>query len=173
ILLTVSALTFGSNYTLRVSNVRDRATTPNTIAPNSPFTFLATAYTPVDIGNPAQPGSLTVVSNGYNVIGGGTDIGSSADQFQFSYQQRTGDFDVKVRLAQLGLSDLWAKAGLMAREDLSASSRFAAALATPSVSGSFFESRDPAGALATSSGWFPANFAQTYLRLKRAGNVFS
>src|SRR5262249_9742110 len=82
-------------------------------------------------------------------------------------------FDIKVRLAQIGLSDLWAKAGLMAREDLSASSRFAAALATPSVSGSFFESRDPAGALATSSGWFPANFAQTYLRLKRAGNIFS
>ena len=29
--LTVSALTFGSNYTLTVNNVRDRAATPNTI----------------------------------------------------------------------------------------------------------------------------------------------
>jgi len=173
ILLTVSALSFGTNYTVHISNVRDRAASPNTIAPNSTFTFLATQYSPVDIGNPAQAGSLTVVSNGFNIIAGGTDIGSSSDQFQFSYQQRTGNFDVKVRVASLGVSDIWAKAGLMAREDLSAASRFAAVLSTPSLSGSFFESRDPAGSLSSSSGWFPPNFSETWLRLQRVGNVFT
>src|SRR5439155_5927604 len=173
IILTVSPLTIGTNYTLLVSNVRDRAATPNTIAANSAYTFLAAAYTPVDIGSPVLAGSFTVVSNGFNIIAGGTEIGAGSDQFQFSYHQRTGDFDIRVRVALLGLSDIWAKAGLMAREDLSASSRFAAVLSTPAVSGTFFEWRDPAGALANSSGWFPPNFSQTWLRLQRSGNLFS
>jgi len=171
--LVVSTLSFGTNYTITINNVRDRANTPNTIAANSTFIFQAVPYTAIDIGNPAQPGSMTVVSNGLNVVAGGTDIGAGSDQFQFSYQQRTGDFDVQVRVALLTPSDVWAKAGLMAREDLSPYSRFAAVLGTPSVSGSFFESRDPAGAAATATGWFPANYSQTWLRLQRVGNLFT
>jgi alpha-galactosidase len=37
--LTTSALTKGTTYTLTVNNVRDRAATPNTIAPNTKATF--------------------------------------------------------------------------------------------------------------------------------------
>ena len=59
----------------------------------------------------------------------------------FNYEQRNGDFDVKVRLQGLELSDAWAKAGLMARESLSTVSRYVGAFGTPSVSGCFLQYR--------------------------------
>ena len=49
VILTTTPLAFGSNYTLTVNNVRDRASTPNTIQTNSQRTF-SLSYTPVDIG---------------------------------------------------------------------------------------------------------------------------
>ncbi|MEI9960371.1 MAG: hypothetical protein WDM76_04340 [Limisphaerales bacterium] len=51
----------------------------------------------------------------------------------FSYQMRSGNFDVSVRVENLGLSDIFAKAGLMARETLDPGSRFAATTATPAM----------------------------------------
>ena len=61
----------------------------------------------------------------------------------------------------------------MARETLTASGRFAAALATPAMNGTFFEWRDPAGSAASTAGSFPANYPNTWLRLNRVGNTFT
>src|SRR5439155_20708103 len=91
----------------------------------------------------------------------------------FNYQLLVGDFNVKVRLAGLSLADVWTKAGLMARESLTAGSAFAAALATPGSGGVVFESRASTGAAAASSGYFPANYPNAWLRLQRAGNLFT
>src|SRR5262245_22411516 len=77
-----------------------------------------------DIGNPSVGGVVTPVVGGFNLSAGGSSglgVGTS-DQFSFDYVQQSGDFDVKVRLAGLSPSDAWAKAGLMARTDLTASS---------------------------------------------------
>jgi hypothetical protein len=71
------------------------------------------------------------------------------------------------------LSDIFAKAGLMARESLTANSRFAAAMTTPAMNGSFFEWRDPAGSASGTAGNFPANYPNTWLRLRRAGTTFT
>jgi hypothetical protein len=171
--LTTPPLVYGSNYTILVSGVRDRSTTPNTIAPNTPARFGAMPYTPQDIGPASSPAIAAIAGNGIDMTSWGRDIGGSADQFTLSYQLRTGDFDVGVRLDGLSPSDVWAKAGLMARETLDPSSRFAAALATPAMVGSFFQWRDPAGTGAASAGSFPVNYPMTWLRLKRAGNVFT
>ena len=72
-----------------------------------------------------------------------------------------------VRLAGLIPSDVWAKAGLMARETLDAGSRFAAVLATPAMAGSLFEWRDTKGNASQTSGSFPVNHPNTWLRLQR------
>ncbi len=173
VVLTTAALTYGSNYSMVINGVRDRATIPNTIATNTAAAFLALPFAPQDLGNPAVSSTVTVVSNGLNVTALGGGFGGNSDQGNFSYQVYTGNFDVSVRLAGLGLSDVFAKAGLMARENLTASSRFAAALATPAMNGSFFEWRDPAGSAANSTGSFPANYPNTWLRLNRVGNVFT
>ncbi|HZO55650.1 MAG TPA: hypothetical protein VFB63_23270, partial [Bryobacteraceae bacterium] len=171
--LMLSGQVEGVTYTLTVNGIIDQCTGGNVIPPNSQATFMAVAYTPADVGNPVPGGGTVPVPGGYNVTGGGRDIGGTSDQFQFSYQQRVGDFDLKVRIESLGLSDAWAEAGLMARESLTGGSVFASAMATPTISGSYFQSRNTAGGTTTLSGSFPANFPNTWLRLQRVGNQFT
>ncbi len=172
--LAAGPLVYGSNYWVVVNNVRDQATTPNILATNTLVKFTATPYLSLDIGNSTITSVVTIVSNGVDILAAGSGIGDGpSDQFNFNSLARTGDFDVSLRLANLGLSDVFAKAGLMAREKLTVGSRFAASFATPSMAGDFFEWRDPAGIASSKTGNFPANFPNSWLRLKRAGNVFS
>ncbi len=173
VFLTTTPLTYGSNYSVTINNVRDQATPPNTIAANTIVTFTALPYAPQDIGGSAIPSTITLVSNGVNVVAAGTDIAGFSDQFNFDYQIRTGDFDIAARISGLSLSDLWAKAGLMARETLDPGARFAASLATPGLNGCYFASRDPAYSTVVTLGSFPANYPYTWLRLRRVGNVFT
>ncbi len=173
VVLNTAPMTFGSNYTLVINGVLDRAATPNVIATNTTVSFQVMAYAQQDLGNPSVNSTLVPAGNGYDVTAAGSDLGGYADQGSFSYQVCAGNFDVSVRLAGLGLSDIFAKAGLMARENLSVNSRFAASLATPAMNGSFFEYRDPTGNASSSSGGFPANYPNTWLRLNRVGNTFT
>jgi len=173
VLLTMSALVSGVPYTLTVNDVRDRAAAANPIAPNSRFVFIPLDYVPHDIGNPLPGSSVVVATNGFDITAGGQDIGGTVDQFNFSFQRRSGNFDMQVRIESFGLSDAWAKAGLMARETTNANSRFASALATPSLGGTFFLSRVTIGGEATPTGTFPVNYPHTWLRLRRAGNLFN
>jgi len=171
--LTNAPLVYGSNYTIVINNIRDLASTPNTIAANTMVTFSVLPFVPQDIGGPAIASTVTYTTNGLNVSSAGNYIGGYSDQFNFEYQPQTGNFDVTVCLAGLGLSDLWAQAGLMARANLSAGSPFAAALATPGVNGDFFAERATTSGLAVTSGSFPVNYPNTWLRLNRVGNVFT
>ena len=171
--LTTVPLTSGSNYVIVLNGIRDRATSPNTIATNTQVTFFAGPYTPQAIGNSAPAGTITGSGNGYDVGGGGRNIGGAADQFQFVWQPFTGDFDQTVRLNAFGQTDPFAQAGLMARDDLTASARFAAVLATPTINGAYFESRTVVAGGATSSGYLRVNFPYMWLRLQRIGNQFT
>jgi regulation of enolase protein 1 (concanavalin A-like superfamily) len=173
VVLTTAPLTYGSNYCIVINHVRDRAATPNTIATNTTVTFSALLYSPLDLGNPSVASTVTVADNGFNVTAAGTDFGGNSDQGNFSYQLVSGNFDVAVRVAGLSLSDIFAKAGLMARENLTVGSRFAAAFTTPAMNGSFFEWRDPANSASSTAGNFPANYPNTWLRLNRVGNTFT
>jgi Lamin Tail Domain len=173
VVLSVSGLVSGSTYTLTVSNLAARTAIGAVIAPGSQTNFVAYLLLPVAIGNPAPAGGIFAVAGGLGLSSAGADIGGTSDQFQFGYQLWTGDFDLSVQLSGLSLSDVFAKAGLMARETLDPASRFAAALATPSMAGCFFEWRDRAAALASTAGRFPVNYPNTWLRLQRVGNVLS
>jgi hypothetical protein len=61
----------------------------------------------------------------------------------------------------------------MARASLDAGSPFAAALATPGMVGDFFADRTVTNGPAATAGSFPANYPDTWLRLKRVGSVFT
>lgn len=54
VVLTTSPLIANTTYTLTVNNVRDRATTPNTILANSQRTF-STTIRPIDVGHLSLP----------------------------------------------------------------------------------------------------------------------
>ncbi len=175
VILTTSPLTLGVTYTLRVSNVRDRAQTPNVIAPDSTASFMAVEYLPWDIGNPPLAGSAQPVPGGVDVAGSG-DVGGTSDRLQFAWKPLTGDFDLRVRLDGVTVSDPFLHAGLMARESTDANARFAAAFASSMQLGCFFEARSTAGAATTVAaprGGFRANYPQTWLRLRRQGQTLT
>lgn len=173
VVLTVAAMTDGAPYTLTVNNVADQSAAANTVTNNSQANFLASIYAGTGIGSPTPAGGQTPVADGLNLSGGGADVGGASDQFQFSHVQRTGDFDVKVRLDSLSLADAWSEAGLLAREALTPGARAASVMATPSISGCYFQSRGASNGATALSGSFPVNYPQTWLRLKRAGNDFT
>ena len=173
VLLTTAPLTYGTNYTLVINGVLDRALPPNLIATNTRVTFQALPIVLQDIGDPSMASTFTVTTNGLVVTASGSAFGGASDQGGFIYQPCTSNFDVCVCVADLGLSDVFAQAGLMARETLDAGSRFAAALATPAMNGTFFEWRDPADSTADTVGNFPANYPHTWLRLQRVGDTFN
>jgi hypothetical protein len=172
LVLTTATMVDGASYTLAVRGLKDRAAAGN-ILPESAMNFIASSYALAAVGDPSLGGTQVPSGNGYNISASGGTIGGTSDQFQFSYQKRSGDFDVKVRLASLTLADPWSEAGLFAREDLSAGARGAGILATPSISAMYFESRSSSNGAATISGHFPVNYPNTWLRLKRAGNTFT
>ncbi len=173
IVLTVATMLDGDSYTLTVNDLVDQSAAGNVIAPDSQTRFVATANALSAIGDPVLPGRQVPAGNGYDITAGGSNLGGRKDQLEFSYQKRSGDFDFKVRLDALGLADAWSVAGLVAREDLTPGTVSAGALATPNISGAFFESRNVANGAAILAGSFPVNYPDTWLRLKRAGNAFT
>lgn len=76
-----------------------------------------------DIGNPAIAGTVITSENGFDITAGGADIWGVKDEFNFVYVERKGDFDLVSRIESLSAPHLYTKAGLMAREDLTAGSR--------------------------------------------------
>jgi hypothetical protein len=167
VVLTLSPpVPFETSQTLRVSNVLDRASTPNVLV-GTQVVFTAREFNLQTVGGAAS-GGIVPVTGGGNVTG----WGAGEDQFQFGWQSVVGNFDYQVRVQELSLADVWARAGLMARENLGTESPFAAAFATPTLAGSFFQYRTNQGGLTARVGSRPASFPNMWLRLQRAGDVF-
>ena len=143
-----------------------------------------------DIGNPAHKGIAQIVEDGVNIKAGGEDIWMNSDQFHFVYQQSTGDFDFVVRLESLEKSNLYTKAGLMARQNLTPGSRNVMFLAFPGndirthnrggyefqyrlETGKQSQSIYPSLTDSVAEAAFPVNFPNVWMRLKRVGTKFS
>ncbi len=141
VVLGVRGLQLEQVYVLWVSNVSDRAAASNVIASGTQWTFTSREFAPQDIGSPPVAGTLSYTTNGVDMTAAGDGIGDTEDQFFFNYREETGDFDIEVRVESLERADPWTAAGIMARESLVSSSRFAAVLGTPSVAGIYFEYR--------------------------------
>jgi regulation of enolase protein 1 (concanavalin A-like superfamily) len=134
--------------------------------------FDPAALVGVDVGNPSIPGSTTAHAGFVEMTSVGA-IGFKSDQFHFASSEQPGDFDVRVRVASLKNTDLWAKAGLMLRADKNAGDRFAGVFATPSGAGCLFQARLADQGAAASQGFFPANQPFTWLRLRRTGDTIA
>lgn len=171
IVLTVGTLTNGLTYTLTVSNLANAFAPDNVIAAGASVSFVASPYVPIGIGTP-QP-IQTVLSNGVTLSTTGLLLNGTNDQSGFSGQLQYGDFDISVHVAGLTAADVWTEAGLMARQTLAPGSTFAGSIATPTMSGCFFDYRSSSNGITTPSGGFPANIPNTWLRLSRAGSLFT
>ncbi|MCF7668950.1 MAG: lamin tail domain-containing protein, partial [Verrucomicrobia bacterium] len=172
VILNVSPLQAEVQYTITVNNVTDRASAKNPMTPDTKVSFVTSAITPQNIDIPPDAGTFKPVKDGYDISISRSHIGGETDMLQFSCEQLTGDFDIKVRVKSLDPSNPWAMAGLMAREDLDGNSAFFSAMATPGISGAFSEFRRQKGAESQRTGSFPVNYPNTWLRVKRSGDKF-
>ncbi|MCW1886836.1 PQQ-dependent sugar dehydrogenase [Luteolibacter flavescens] len=174
---------YGATYKWRAdqsdADLLDGALTENVSIATAPVG----SFTSQDIGNPTLPGSTVRDGNQITITAGGTDIWGNSDQFHFAHQQRTGDFDVSVRIESVVQSDLYTKTGLMVRDSLAANARHVMALVFPSnaarnnnTGGYEFQYRATTGGGATAL--YPAapqplvNYPNTWLRMKREGDTF-
>ena len=124
----------------------------------------------MDIGSPALQGSASYASGAYIVKAAGIDIWDTSDQFHFVYQPVTGNVEVVARVASLGNTDRWSKAGVMIRESLTAQSRHAMVLTSISKGYGFQRRPEPGGYSEHTSGG-PGS-APGWVRLVRTGDLF-
>jgi hypothetical protein len=141
-----------------------------------------------DVGNPVIAGIVAVSDGGFDITAGGADVWGVKDEFNFVYVEKTGDFDFAARIESLAAAHLYTKAGLMAREDLTPGSRhiyfqiFPDNKARNKNNGGFeYQYRQqtdgemkaiyPARFEGTPD--FPVTFPNTWIRLKRVGNMFT
>jgi hypothetical protein len=141
-----------------------------------------------DIGNPAIPGKVILMKNGIDIYAGGADIWGTIDEFNFVYIERTGNFDLVSRVANLDAANLYTKAGLMAREDLTPGSRhiffqvFSDNNHRNNNNGGYeFQYRRTRDSLMKAiypksyigNPEFPVKYPNTWIRLQRSGNQFT
>lgn len=168
----LTALT--GNFTVGLNNLKDLA--GNTM-PNTVLNGILVGLTATDIGGPGVMGeSFTCDGLTVRILGGGSDIWNLADQFHYAYRNVTGDFDARVRLHSLTQSDVWAKAGIMAREDTYSGARNVMVLATPLPLNNLYQTqwRDATdGGSASAPTLAPVPYPNARVKLIRQGNRFS
>ena len=124
-----------------------------------------------DIGSPALAGRSSESNGTFSVTGGGSDIWGTRDQFQFMYQQASGDVEVVARLNQIGYAHAWSKGGVMIRESLSDSAAHAF-MAGTAGKGWAFQRRSASGGDSVHSPGSPTT-APGWVRLVRLGDLFT
>ena len=183
--LVVSSLV-GPSFTVTVNNVKDLY--GNTIAANAQATgaIPSAPLTAVDVGeagfDPLEPGStVSSASGSFEVVAGGSDMWGNADHFHFTYAQRTGDFDLRVRVKSLVAREASTKAGFTVRESLDMDSRNLHAIVMPPDARNIYEAGTRADTAGATAGWgvlggangnIPATFPNSWIRLKRVENIF-
>lgn len=175
VLLAVSTLSFGQTYQITARSVSDLAEPPNLIGAGGVAAFRAMEFLPEGVGIASGP-TVRISADTFTLTGGGADLGGTGDQFQFAWQNRSGNFDVQVRVATVTASSPFVHAGLMARTATDTNAPFAGVFASSPQLGCFFETRATPGvrsAVLSPPGDFPPNYPWTYLRLRRAGNQYT
>jgi hypothetical protein len=122
--------------------------------------------------NETPLGSVAIVNNTFVVSGGGPDIYGYSDGFHFVYQPWYGDISVIARVRSLDTTHENAQAGVMIRENLTASAANAVEEIEPG-GWSFFQWRPAPGDTSPYLAQGPAFSFPHWLRLERRGDTLS
>ena len=134
---------------------------------------LPAPWADADIGGPGVMGGASYVTNTpvWMVEGGGGDIWGTSDQLHYVYQAITGDWDIRARVASIGVANGNAKVGLMMRESFAATAMHACVDVTPGYGLEFLWRTTTGG---SGSGIQQSGVLAPYwVRLTRVGNVFT
>jgi hypothetical protein len=142
--------------------------------------------TKTDINNPTVGVVTTAADGSFTVVAGGNDTWSNEDSFTYLHEDKTGDFDVAVRILSLDVGDASqqdsAKASLMVRADLTAGSANVQINGLPDESKKTIESiyrpakdapTDDMPDRPTSNTRGETPYPDVWLRLKREGSRFT
>jgi hypothetical protein len=157
------------------------------MAKDNSRTISAGALKQTDIGNPAIAGKMNITETGFDITAGGADIWGKRDEFHFSYRMLKGDFDFSTQIIGLSKANQYTKAGIMARTDLNYNSQHVYFQIFPDNTprnknngGCEFQYRaEKAGEMKaiypdpkTAGNQFDVAFPNTWIRLKRIGDIF-
>jgi len=163
-----NSTTAGTNVTQYINNGNNA----NQFWSFVPVATLPPTWMNQDVGSVGLPGSSTYTGSTFTVNGCGADIWSTSDQFQYTYQQMTGDGTIIARVASQTNTNGNAKAGVMMRNSLGTSDVEAATLVEP-TNPLAFEYRTAAGGATAWSATTSHPAAPYWVKLVRAGNVFT
>ncbi len=127
-----------------------------------------------DIGAPALSGSAswTAATGIWTLNGAGTDIWGTGDQCNFTSRATNGDVTIVAHVSSVSNTDPYAKAGVMIRKDATGGAACASVLVSYSK-GITFQWRNADGATTNAIAAAGAIKAPAWVRLTRAGNLFS
>jgi hypothetical protein len=123
VILTVTGLTPGATLTIR--NVADAK--GNAIpAAGQAIAVGASPLSWISIGRdgeaadarPFEPAAIAVSANGFNLVSGGQAFWGNSDDITLVYEEITGDFDKKARVAYADPSSQWSRNGITVRASL-------------------------------------------------------
>lgn len=125
-----------------------------------------------DIGTTGLLGDARFSGGTYTLEGSGAAVGGTADAFRFAWQKLTGDGSIVARVTQNQNTDAWARAGVEIRETLASNAQHVAMVTTATQGPQLLSRATTGGSTATVNGT-AATFTATWVRLVRAGNVFT
>jgi regulation of enolase protein 1 (concanavalin A-like superfamily) len=136
-------------------------------------TALPAPWLTQDVGSVGLTGSASfdTTSATYTVTGAGADIWGAADAFRYVYQTLAGDGQIVARVASVPNTNVWVKAGVMIRGDLTPGSPQAMMMVTPGK-GNNFQRRLVAGGTSTSTAGALVT-APYWVKLTRSGATIS
>lgn len=138
----------------------------------NPIGILPSPWMKQNIGNPKINGiaSYDETSGLFTIDAGGADIEGTKDEFNYVYQEMSGDVEIVACINSLDNTNAWAKAGLMIRSSLNANANNAMIAITPSYGVSFQHRISNGGG--TTAKLISNIKAPVWLKLRREGNVF-
>ena len=140
----------------------------------------AIPLTTSDVGTPGTdpifPSMLWVDgARDYTIVAEGSDFWGNADGGNLSWELKSGNFDVVVRVKSVSYTSTWAKGGLMARDTLDAGSRNWNIICDPTQGANAIEANSRVALNGASAGFDGARPAPAYpnawVRLAREGNI--
>jgi hypothetical protein len=130
---------------------------------------LPSPWTDTDVGNVGVAGSASYSDGVFTVRGSGTDVWDPQDQFNFVYQQVTGDATIIAHVTAVANTDFYANAGVMFRNSLSGTANQVYIGDQPGVPQEPFVIRNSSSQYLGSAG----TASNVWLKLIRSGNTFT
>ena len=160
-------------YVVSASNAGGEGPDSN-VAQATPSAPPPPTFATQDIGNiGSAPGSWSESGGTHTVKGSGGDIYGTADAFRFAYQTISGDVTITARVQSLTAPNVWTKAVVMIREDLTAGAKNVATLLSPTAANKYRQQvRTGAGGSTTSTPSTADSTLPSHIRLERIGSTF-